>query len=104
MATTASSAPAFFRGAWIEPGHPEYDAARWVFNQRVDARPRVIARCAGVADVVAAVRHARERDLRLDVRSTGYNLGGLGAGNGMVIDLSLMRGIQILPEQRIARI
>jgi FAD/FMN-containing dehydrogenase len=95
---------AFFRGVWIEPGHPDYDAARWVFNQRVDARPQVIARCAGVADVVAALAYARERGLGIDVRSTGYNLGGLSAGNGMVIDLSLMRGIRILPKQRIARI
>lgn len=99
-----SSGPAFFRGVWIEPGHAEYDAARGVFNQRVDARPKVIARCAGVADVVSAVKNAREQGLGIDVRSTGYNLGGLTSGNGMVIDLSLMRGIQVIPEQRIARI
>jgi hypothetical protein len=104
MASETSTAPAFFRGLWVEPGHPEYEAARHVFNQRADPRPKLIARCAGVADVVAAVRHARERALRIDVRSTGYSLGGLGAGQGMVIDLSLMRGVQILPEQRIARI
>ena len=100
----SAAAPGFFRGVWIEPGHPEYDAARWVFNQRVDARPAVIARCAGVADVVAAVRRAREQGLGVEVRSTGYSLGGLSAGRGMVIDLSPMRGVRIVPEQRIARI
>lgn len=105
MTTTAgSSAPAFFRGVWIEPGHPEYEAARPVFNHRVDVRPEVIARCAGVADVVAAVRYARERGLAIDVRSTGFRIGGPTAISGLVIDLSLMRGIQILPGQRIARI
>jgi len=97
-------APPFFRGVWMEPGHPEYEAGRGVFNQRVDARPKVIARCAGVSDVVAAVAHAREHRLRVDVRSTGTNLGGIKAGDEMVVDLSLMRGVQIDPEQRVARI
>jgi FAD/FMN-containing dehydrogenase len=104
MVASASESPAFFRGAWIVPGQPEYEAARAVFNQRVDAQPVVIARCAGVADVVSAVAYARERGLRIDVRSTGTNLGGISAGGEMVIDLSLMRGVQILPEQRFARI
>jgi FAD/FMN-containing dehydrogenase len=89
---------------WLVPGHPEYEAARPVYNQRVEPRPKVIARCAGVADVVSAIAYARESGLRVDVRSTGTNLGGLGQGGGLVIDLSLMRGVQILPEQRIARI
>ena len=104
MPTSPSSAPPFFRGVWIEPGHPEYELARGVFNQRVDARPQVVARCAGVSDVVAAIAHAREHRLRVDVRSTGTNLGGIKAGDEMVVDLSLMRGVQIDPEQRIARI
>jgi FAD/FMN-containing dehydrogenase len=104
MTTAASNEPAFFRGVWIQPEHPDYRTARKVFNQRADPWPKVVARCAGVADVVAAVRYAREHGLRIDVRSTGYNLGGLAAGNEMVIDLSLMRAVQILPEQRIARI
>jgi FAD/FMN-containing dehydrogenase len=96
---------AYFRGTWIEPGDPLYDgAARPVFNQRVSAKPAVVARCAGVSDVVTAVTHAREHGLRVDVRSGGYNLGGHTAGGGMVVDLSLMRGVQILPKQRIARL
>jgi FAD/FMN-containing dehydrogenase len=104
MKTAVLNRPRFFRGSWTEPDQAGYEEARGVFNQRVDPRPKVIARCAGVADVVAAVRFARDADLRVDVRSTGYNLGGLGAGGEMVVDLSTMRGVQVLPEQRIARI
>ncbi|MFE5703573.1 FAD-binding oxidoreductase [Rhodococcus koreensis] len=101
MTTPQPSAPAFFRGEWMTPGHPKYEPARPVFNQRVDGRPEVIARCAGAADVVAALGYARERGLRVDVRSGGFNV-GVSASNGMVIDLSLMRGVQILPERRAA--
>ena len=99
-----SVSPSYFRGAWIEPDDPAYEPARPVFNQRADARPKVIARCAGTSDVVAAVAHAREHGLRVDVRSGGYNLGGHTAGGGMVVDLSLMRAVQILPQQRMARL
>ncbi|GAB7008016.1 hypothetical protein JCM18899A_54950 [Nocardioides sp. AN3] len=53
---------------------------------------------------MSALAYARERGLRVDVRSTGTNLGGLGQGDGLVIDLSLMRGVQILPDRRVARI
>lgn len=94
----------FFRGEWIGPGHPEYDAARQVFNRRVDPCPEVIARCAGVSDVVSAIAYARERGIPIDVRSTGVTFGGLAAGRGMVVDLSPMRGIEILPEERVARV
>ncbi|WP_459980328.1 FAD-binding oxidoreductase [Nocardioides sp. AN3] len=100
----SSSRPTHFRGRWVEPGHPEYESARLVFNRRADPWPAVIARCAGVADVVAAIAVARERGLEINVRCTGYTFGGLTAGNGIVIDLSLMRGVQVLPDQRVARI
>ena len=103
-ATTTLTTPAYFRGTWIEPGDPGYEAGHLVFNQRVDAQPKVIARCAGVSDVVAAIVHARDHGLKVDVRSGGCNLGGLTAGGGMVVDLSLMRSVQILPQQRIARL
>ncbi|TCK21920.1 FAD-binding oxidoreductase [Pseudonocardia endophytica] len=102
--TTASGRPAFFRGEWLLPGGTGYKAARPVFNRRVDARPEIIARCAGVSDVVSAVAYARGRGMRLDVRSTGTNLGGVTHGHGLVVDLSLMRGVRILPERRVARI
>ncbi|TCK21919.1 FAD-binding oxidoreductase [Pseudonocardia endophytica] len=96
--------PPFFRGEWLVPGVPGYDEARQVFNRRVDARPEVVASCAGVADVVAALRYAAERGMPADVRCTGVTFGGLTAGRGVVVDLSLMRGVEILPEQRIARV
>lgn len=99
-----STQPPFFRGEWLRPDRAEYEAARPVFNRRIDRRPAVIARCAGTADVVAAVAHARENGLRIDVRSTGFNIGGENSGDGLVIDLSLMRGVQVLPRRRVARI
>ena len=101
---TNPTGPARFRGAWIEKGQPEYDAARAAYNRRVDIRPEVNARCRGVADVISAVLAARDRDLEVHVRCTGYNIGVPAKGNGIVVDLSLMRGTQILPTQRIARV
>jgi FAD/FMN-containing dehydrogenase len=95
--------PRFFRGEWLVPRDAEYDAARQVFNRRVDARPEVIARCVGTSDVVTALAYAREHGLPVDVRSTGSTF-SLTARRGVVIDLSQMRGVQILPEQRIARV
>lgn len=103
MDTLVGNAPAFFRGEWLEPGQRDYEAARPVFNHRFEGRPEVIARCAGVADVIAAVRRARARGLRIEVRSTGWNI-GVSAGDGMMIDLSPMRGVRVSPERRTARI
>ncbi|GAA1395081.1 FAD-binding oxidoreductase [Pseudonocardia kongjuensis] len=96
--------PQFFRGDWLVPGSPGYDDARPVFNLRADARPEVIARCAGVSDVVAALRYAHERGIPIDVRCTGVTFGSLTAGTGVVIDLSPMRAVEILPGERIARV
>jgi FAD/FMN-containing dehydrogenase len=102
--TGSGNPPPFFRGEWLERGQPAYEEARPVFNRRIDPRPAVIARCAGTADVLAAVGRARERGLRLDVRSSGYGIGGENSGDGLVVDLSLMRGVQVLPDRRVARI
>ena len=104
MIETISTAPAFFRGVWLEPGHADYDAACSTFNRRATPRPAVIARCAGTADVVAAVVHARECGLRIAVRATGLTLGTPPEDTGLIVDLSLMRGVQVLPAARIARI
>lgn len=97
-------APSFFRGTWLEPGHRDYEAATASLNTRAAPRPAVVARCAGTADVVAAVAHARENGLKLAVRATGLSLGTPTQGAGLIIDVSLMRGVQILPDARIARI
>src|SRR5690606_15547762 len=65
-----------FRGRLIGPGHADYDAARTVWNGAIDRRPRLIARCIGAADVVAAVRFARDHDLEMAVRGGGHNVAG----------------------------
>jgi FAD/FMN-containing dehydrogenase len=92
------------RGPVIAPGDEGYDAARAIWNGAIDRRPACIARCAGVADVVAAVRFARARDLLVAVRSGGHGVGGHAlCDGGLVIDLSPMKGIRVDPAARTAR-
>ena len=93
------------RGQLILPGDPNYDEARRVHNGMIDRRPRVTARCRDVADVLAAVKFARETSLTVAIRGGGHNAAGLGTvDDGIVIDLSLMKGIWIDPEARTARV
>src|SRR5512138_690199 len=90
-----------FRGALIAAGHTGYDDARAVWNGTVERRPRLIARCTGTADVAAAVRFARERDLEVAVRGGGHNVAGTAVcDDGIVIDLSPMRGVRVDPVSR----
>jgi FAD/FMN-containing dehydrogenase len=92
------------RGPLIAPDDAGYDAARAIWNGAIDRRPAGIARCTGVADVVAAVRFARERDLLVAVRSGGHGVGGHAlCDDGLVIDLSPMKGIRVDPAARITR-
>ncbi len=94
-----------FRGPLIGPGDDGYDAARTVYNAMIDRKPGLVARCTSVADVIAAVNFARERNLLVAVRSGGHNGAGLGVcDDGIVIDLSLMKGIRIDPKERTARV
>jgi FAD/FMN-containing dehydrogenase len=84
------------RGKLIQRSDPEYDQARQLYNAMIDKRPLLIARCADVADVIAAVRFGRENDLLTAVRGGGHNGPGLGSCNdGLVIDLSLLKGIRV---------
>ena len=93
-----------FRGALIGPGDPQYDAARAVWNGAIDRHPALIARCTGSADVRAAVRFARERDLLVAVRGGGHNVAGSAVcDGGLVIDLSPMKGLWVDPARRTAR-
>ncbi len=93
-----------FRGELVLPTSPGYDAARRIWNGAIDRHPACIARCHGVADVVAAVRFARERDLLVSVRSGGHGVGGHAlCDGGLVIDLSPMKGIRVDPATRTAR-
>jgi FAD/FMN-containing dehydrogenase len=91
-------------GELLLPASPGYDAARRIWNGAIDRRPACIARCTGVADVIAAVRFARERDLLVAVRSGGHGVAGHAVcDGGMVIDLSPMKGIRVDPRARTAR-
>jgi hypothetical protein len=65
-----------FRGQLIRPGDPSYDDARRIWNASIDKYPGLIARCTGVADVIAAVKFARENELLVAVRAGGHNVGG----------------------------
>ncbi len=92
-----------FRGDVIVPAHPGYDDARAVWNGTVDRRPRLIARCRGTADVAAAVRFARNRDLEIAVRGGGHNVAGTAVcDGGIVIDLSAMCAVSVDPVERTA--
>jgi FAD/FMN-containing dehydrogenase len=92
------------QGRVILPGDPAYQDARRVWNGDVDRRPRAIVRCAGVQDVVQAVRFARERDLPASVRGGGHAVAGHAVcDDGVVIDLSAMTAVRVDPAARTAR-
>jgi FAD/FMN-containing dehydrogenase len=102
--TTFDELDGSFRGELLLPTSPGYDTARRIWNGAIDRRPACIARCTGVADVVAAVRFARERDLVVAVRSGGHGVGGHAVcDDGLMIDLSPMKGITVDPQARTAR-
>jgi FAD/FMN-containing dehydrogenase len=92
---------ASLRGELIEPDDRRYDAARKVYNGMIDRRPRLIARCVDVADVIASVNFGREQALSVAIRGGGHNAGGLGVcDDGLVIDLSPMRFVRVDPRKR----
>jgi hypothetical protein len=92
------------RGQTFCPDEPGYDAARTVPNAMIDRRPAIIARCAGVADVIACVRFAREHDVLVTVRGGGHSIAGKAVcDGGLVIDLSAMKGMRVEPGRRTAR-
>lgn len=102
---TVAEFGATLRGGLIQPEDEGYDEARKVYNAMIDKRPRMIARCSDVADVMTSVDFARENDLLLAVRGGGHNGGGLGvADDGLVIDLSAMRGVRVDPDAQTVRV
>lgn len=91
------------RGEVLQPGDGGYDEARAVWNGMIDKRPAVIVRCRGAADVIAAVNFARDHDLLLAVRGGGHSFPGKSVcDDGLMVDLSPMRGVRVDPEARVA--
>ena len=92
-------------GSALCPSDAGYEDCRRVHNGLIDRRPAVVARCDGTADVQAAVRFARERDLEIAVRGGGHNVAGNAVcDGGIMIDLSPMRGVHVDPRARRARV
>ena len=90
-------------GAVIGPDDPGYDAARRCFNALIDRRPAVIARCLAAADVGTALDFARSNGLEVAVRGGGHNPAGhCVVDDGLVIDLSQLRSVQVDADERVA--
>jgi hypothetical protein len=93
-----------FRGELLRPQDPGYEDARKVWNGSINRLPALIARCAGVADIIAAVKFAKDNGLLLAVRGGGHSYPGHSVcDGGLVIDLSLMKGIRVDPRARTVR-
>jgi FAD/FMN-containing dehydrogenase len=93
------------RGPLIRRDSSEYDEARALYNAMIDKRPLLIARCADVADVIAAVNFGRDQKLRVAIRGGGHNGPGFGSvDDGLVIDLSTMKGVRVDPAGRTVRV
>ena len=92
------------RGALLFPAAAGYDEARSVWNAMIDRRPALIARCLGVADVLSCVHFARERGVTVSIKGGGHNISGLAVcDGGLMLDMSLMRGVWVDPGARAAR-
>src|SRR5215218_3756693 len=104
MTSTSDELRRSLAGTVVAPEDAEYDAARRCFNALVDRRSAVIARCSGPADVATALDFARAHSIEVAVRGGGHNPAGhCVCDGGLVIDLSLMRGVDVDGDARIAR-
>jgi FAD/FMN-containing dehydrogenase len=93
------------RGPLIARNHPDYEQARKLYNGMIDKRPLAIARCSDVADVMAAINFGRDNKIPIAVRGGGHNGPGFGSvDDGLVIDLSMMKGIRVDPAKRTVRV
>ena len=102
---TATHMTSRFGGELLHPGEAAYEEARRIWNGAIDRRPAVIARCRDAEDVMSALRFARECDLEVAVRGGGHGVAGHSVcDDGIVIDLSPMRGVHVDPLARIARV
>src|SRR4051794_3223169 len=92
-------------GSVTRPEDSDYDEVRALYNAMIDKRPALIARCADVDDVVAAVNFGREEGLDIAIRCGGHNGPGLGSvDDGLVIDLSGLKGVRVDPEKGAAEV
>jgi FAD/FMN-containing dehydrogenase len=93
------------RGRLLAPEDSDYETARRLYNAMIDKRPRLIARCHDVADVIAAVKAGRDAGVDIAIRGGGHNGPGLGSvDDGLVIDLTELRGVIVDPEKRVAQV
>jgi len=93
------------RGPVLTPGDPAYDVARSIWNGLIDRRPALIVQCSGAADVVDAVNFAREQGLTLSIKAGGHNVAGNAVNDdGIVLDLSQMRGVHVDPALQTVRV
>ena len=93
-----------FHGRVISPTNDGYDEVRRVFNGMIDRRPALITRCVNTHDVVQSVRFAREHDMLVSVRGGGHSVAGHGVcDGGLMIDLSLMKGVEVDAKNRVAK-
>jgi hypothetical protein len=105
MDELASKLQQGLRGRVVGPSDDHYDSARAVYNGMIDKKPRLIARCADVADVIAAVNFGRTEGLLVAIRGGGHNGPGLGTcDDGLVIDLSALRGVRVDDSNRTVRV
>ncbi len=96
---------ASFRGSLVRPNDPSYDSVRALYNGMIDKRPALIARCADVADVIATVNFARDNVVPFAIRGGGHHSAGLSSvDDGVMLDLSLMKGIRVDPASRTVRV
>ena len=96
---------ASLRGQVLTRENAGYDEARALYNGMIDKRPLLIARCADVADVIAAVNFGRDSKLPIAIRGGGHNGPGFGSvDDGLVIDLSQMKGVRVDPKARTVRV
>jgi FAD/FMN-containing dehydrogenase len=92
------------RGPLLAAGDPGYEDSRTVWNAMIDRRPALVARCIGVADVIACVKFARDQGLPISIKGGGHNVAGLATcEGGLMLDMSLMRAVWVDPKARLAR-